>query len=179
MREVVTGLGTPYPLVTLLPAFMQGDQFVSRMTAGLDEVIAPVISVLDCLDAYVDPLLAPPDFVEWLGAWVGTLLDDDWEDPKRRRSVLAAAALHRVRGTPAGLRAALELATGGTVEVVDPGRTAWSRAPTDPGTHAEDQVLVVRVLVDDPARVRRAALDELVAATKPAHLPHRIEVLQR
>lgn len=179
MRRDLDGLSTPYPLATLLPAFLQEDQFVVRLTAGLDDVIAPAISVLDCLDAYVDPLLAPTDFVEWLAAWIGAPLDDNWDEEKRRCSVLAAASLHRQRGTPSGLRAAVELATGGLVDIEEPGGTVWSRSPTQPGATPGDDALVVRVRVEDPDRLRVSELEELVRSSKPAHLPHRIEVLPR
>jgi phage tail-like protein len=178
MRRDVPGLQTPYPMACALPGVMQEDEFAVRLTAGLDDVIAPIVSVLDCLDAYVDPLLAPDDFVDWLADWVGAPLDDHWDDEVRRRSVLAAVSLHQLRGTADGVRAVVELATGGDVEVVEPGTATWSTTPSDDVGPA-DVDLVVRVVVDDPASVRLRALDELVAASKPAHLPHSIEVVQR
>jgi phage tail-like protein len=179
MRRDVEGLRTPYPLGSLVPGFMQEDGLLVRLTTGLDDVIAPVISTVDCLDAYVDPLLAPPDFVDWLADWVGAPLDDHWSDPHRRRSVLAAVSLHARSGTVGGLRAVVMLATGGDVSVVEPGHTSYSREPTDAATGDADPVLVVRVAVDDPGSLRLAALDELVEEAKPAHLPHRIEVVAR
>jgi len=179
MRGHVPGLGTPYPIATMLPAFMQEDQFVVRLTSGLDDVVAPVISVLDCLDAYVDPRLAPDDFLDWLAAWVGAPLDDHWGDERRRTSVLAAASLHRMRGTPEGVRAVVALATGGDVEIVEPGGTSVSTSPTPDAAGDSADALLVRIAVDDPADVRLFALDELVTACKPAHLPHTIEVVKR
>ena len=127
MRSSVAGLPTPHPLGTLLPAFMQEDSFTVRLTEGLDAVLAPVMSVLDCLDAYVDPLLAPEDFLVWLADWVGAALDEHSGDGERRRNVLSAAEMHRSRGTVAGLRAHLELATGGDVEVIE---AVGSRSPS-------------------------------------------------
>ena len=182
MRSEVPGLATPYPLAAMVPSFMQEDGFLTRLTAGLDDVLAPAISVLDCLDAYVDPLLAPADFVDWLADWVGAPLDEHWDDDVRRRSVLAAVSLHRLRGTVHGLRAVVELATGGDVEIVDPGAVTWSQTPTGEDTSVASgsvDALVVRVVVDDPDRMRVRALDELVASCKPAHIPHSIEVLSR
>jgi phage tail-like protein len=180
MRADIPGLRTPYPLSTLVPAYLQEDDFVVRMTTGLDDVVAPVIAVLDCLDAYVDPLLAPPDFVTWLGSWVGAPLDDNWPDDRRRWSVLAACELHRLRGTVPGLRALVSLATGGEVTVTEPGGVERSASPTTADqVPAREQTLVVRAEVDDPTSVRRAALEELVDAAKPAHVPHVIEVVPR
>jgi phage tail-like protein len=180
MRAEVPGLRTPYPLSTLVPAYLQEEDFVVRMTGGLDDVLAPAIAVLDCLDAYVDPLLAPPDFVTWLGSWVGAPLDDNWPDDRRRWSVLAACELHRLRGTVPGLRSLVSLATGGEVTVTEPGGVERSGSPTGPEqASGSRESLVVTVAVDDPGAVRRAALEELVDAAKPAHVPHVIEVVPR
>ena len=179
MRGTVTGLGTPYPLVTLLPAYLQEDGFATRLTQGLDDVLAPAIAVLDCLEAYVDPRLAPEDFLPWLADWVGAPLDDAWTDQRRRLQVLAATALHRDRGTVKGLQALLELATGGEVTVREPAATSWSARPTDEAAHAEPQVLGITIAVDDPTTLRERVLEELVRAAKPAHLPHSIQVVKR
>jgi phage tail-like protein len=179
MRGAVEGLATPYPLSTLVPGVLQEDPFLVRMTSGLDAVLAPAISALDCIDAYVDPLIAPPDFLEWLATWVGAALDDHWPEERRRRTVLAAAALHRLRGTVEGIRSVVALATGADVEVLEPGSTSWSTSPTDEPKPDESTAIVVRAYVDRPDLVRAAALDELVSLCKPAHLPHTIEVVQR
>lgn len=180
-HTATAGPRTPYPLATMLPSYLQTDEFTVRLTTGLDDVLAPLISVLDCLDAYVDPLLTAPDFVAWLADWVGAPLDDHWDDELQRREVLAAASLHRMRGTAEGIRVQVALAVDGDVEVVEPGGCSWSASPTalDAEETAETAEIVVRVAVADPATVRLAALDELVASVKPAHLPHRIEVVTR
>lgn len=178
MRSSVTGLRTPYPLSTLLPAYLQEDEFAVRLTSGLDEVLAPAIAVLDCLDAYVDPWVAPTDFVAWLADWVGATLDEHWDDDRQRLGVLAAAELHRVRGTVEGLRAQLELATGLEVEVLETGGTTWSSRPTeDPAGPAPG--LVVRLYVDAEHPPRLAAVEELIELAKPAHLTHQTEVVTR
>jgi phage tail-like protein len=178
MRGAVVGLPTPHPLGAMLPAFMQEDSFTVRLTEGLDAVLAPVLSVLDCLDAYVDPRVAPEDFLVWLADWVGAALDDHSGDDERRWSVLVAAEMHRARGTIAGLRTHLELATGGEVEVIETGGVEVSVRPTDPDDPSSEGLLI-RLTVADPAAVRIRAVEELVDAVKPAHLPHVIEVISR
>jgi hypothetical protein len=85
-----------------------------------------------------------------------------------------------MRGTVAGLEGLVSFATGGAVTVHEPGGVEVSTGPTT----AEDAVappggLLVRVVVDDPAEVRLAALEELVESAKPAHVPHVIEVVPR
>ena len=78
MRAHVPGLASPHPLGDRLPAMYLEDSFIQRMTAAFDDVLAPIFSSLDNLEAYVDPELAPEDFVLWLGDWVGLALDESW-----------------------------------------------------------------------------------------------------
>jgi phage tail-like protein len=179
MRGTVPGLATPHPLAPTLPAYLQEDGFAVRLTQGLDEVLAPVLSVLDCLEAYVDPRLAPDDFLEWLAGWVGAQLDDAWDDERRRLRVASAVSLHRHRGTLAGVRAVVELATGGDVDVEETGGVSRSVEPTGDPAEPTPPGLTITVRVDDPDGVRLRALEELVDATKPAHVPHSIQVVAR
>lgn len=177
MRGSVPGLLSPYPLRELLPAYLQEDRFAVRWVAGFDDVLAPVVSVLDCIDAYVDPYLAPDDFPVWLAGWVGALVDDTWTDDQQRRAVASAAAIHRVRGTVAGLRAQLELATDGQVEFTGDGGVTWSSTPDPTFATKVEPRLLIRITVADPDSVSVAALNRIVDAAKPAHLPHVIEVV--
>ena len=82
MRGLVDGLRSPHPLGGTLPPIYLEDSLTQRITAGLDEVLAPVLNVLDNLDAYLDPALAPSDFYEWLTALA---------DPKHEGHALRAA----------------------------------------------------------------------------------------
>lgn len=189
MRASLPGLASPQPIGELLPACLQEDEFAMRWTAGFDDVLAPVFSVLDCLDAYVDPRIAPEDFLAWIAAWVGASLDEHWEPARSREAVAAAVGLHRMRGTAAGLRAQLEVASGGRVEIDEPGGVSWSDAPVAgfpelartsavPAEVGAAHLLRVRVAVSDPDAAPVAALDALTEAAKPAHLPHTIEVVR-
>ncbi len=184
-RGTVPGLATPYRLGDLLPAvYQEFDPFIMRFTAGLDDVLAPVLSTLDCLDAYVDPLLAPEDFVEWLAGWVGATLDENAPLALRRMAVARAAELHRSRGTVTGLRTALELLTGAAVEVADSGGVTWSATPSGPppgpAPSTEDGPWVaVRVTLPPDTTVSDRVIEGAVAAAKPAHVPHSVEVIGR
>jgi phage tail-like protein len=173
MRGTVAGLRMPYPLDTLLPSVLREDSFTQRLTAGLDEVLAPVVSTLDCLDAYLSPQLAPEDFLDWLSSWFTESLDETWPIQRRRRFTAHAAELFRTRGTLAGLRRELELRTGGRVEVSDSGGVSWSLKPEArlPGDRVPR--LTVRVAAD----ADHAGLDALIRVAKPAHVLHRLEVV--
>lgn len=173
-----TALRTPYPLVTLMPSVFQDDSFTTRWTAGLDDVLAPIIASIDCLAAYLDPLITPADFLEWMAGWLGATLDENWPEDRRRAVIAQSADLYRQRGTVGGLRRHLELITGGRVELRDNGGVTSSSRPGSrlPGDHRLS--LSIRVLVPEPDLVDRRALDSLVAMVKPAHVPHTLEVVK-
>jgi phage tail-like protein len=174
-RGLVDGLGVPYTLGALLPGVYQEHEFTMQFTAAFDDVLAPVISTLDCLDAYVDPLLTPPDFLEWLAGWVGALVDENAPEARRRELVARAVDLHRRRGTVRGLREHLEVLTGGRVEVNDSGGTASS---VTPGADFPGQAVPrLAVRVTGPEwDVPKALLDAAVAHSKPAHVVHVVDV---
>jgi phage tail-like protein len=179
MRGVMPGLVTPYPLGELLPAILQEDEFTMRWTRALDEVLAPAVAALDCITAYIDPLLAPDDFLNWISSWFGAVLDENWPEERRRAVVAASAALYRTRGTLAGLQAHLDLVADGHVEVSDNGGVAWSATPDAelPGDPAP--AVTVRIRTSGRAQVNVQALDALIAAIKPAHVVHNLEVASK
>jgi phage tail-like protein len=178
MRTAVAGLDTPYPIGSLLPAVLQEDPIAMQWTEALDEVLAAPISTLDCLAAYTDPLLAPDDFVHWLGQWVGAVLDENWPLERQRATVANSVRLYRLRGTVEGLKALIEVVTGGTVELAESGGVRWSQAPnTEPPGEAVARVSV-RVTLPRGASVDAGSLEELIIAEKPAHVTHELEVVE-
>jgi phage tail-like protein len=177
MRGTVPGLPTPYPLGSFLPAVYQDDPFTMRWTEALDEVLAPLTLALDCITAYIDPMLAPEDFLEWLAGWFGTVLDENWPADRQRAVVAASVGLYQSRGTAAGLRAHLELVTGAAVEITDSGGVTWSPVPGAQLPGDPVPVLTVRITVTDETQVNVRAVDDLIRAAKPAHLLHRLEVI--
>jgi phage tail-like protein len=177
MRGTVTGMPSRHPLADMLPAVYADDAFTGRFLAGLDEVVAPVFAALDCFEAYLDPALAPEDFLDWLASWVALPLQEGWSVDRRRRIVAIAVALHRRRGTRAGLAGLIETVTGGRVEIVDSGGCVASAEPGGVLPGPEQPILHVRVYVSDPGAVRHGRVDALVAENKPVHMPHTLEIL--
>jgi phage tail-like protein len=182
MRAGLTGLSSPHPLTTRLPAVLQDDDFTVRFVSGLDDVLAPVFATLDSLSAYLDPELTPADYLPWLASWVALELDDAWREPEQRALIRHAVGLHQWRGTRRGVVEQVRLAIGdpqAEVEVVDSGGCAFSTEPggTLPGDERAGVQVTVRVA--DPATVDRRRLREAVAAAAPAHLPAEVEVVVR
>jgi phage tail-like protein len=180
-RGTVDGLASPHPLGRFLPGLYQDDDLVQRFTAGLDELLAPVFGVLDSGDAYVDPWLTPLDFLAWLAQWVGVELDRSWPEARQRAFVAQAADLWAWRGTAHGLRRLVEVTTGCRAEVLETGGAGWTGSPAPagalPGSVAPALVVRVHVHVRGDVDVDLERLDRLVAGAKPAHVPHRVEVV--
>ena len=179
MRGTVDGLRSPVPIVGQLPGIYQDDQFTQDFTGGLDDVLAPVFATLDNIDAYVDPWLAPEDFLQWLAGWMGVVIDEGWPLDRSRAFIASIGELYRWRGTMRGLRAELAIYTGGDVEINDSGGVAWSLTPGSPLPGQPEPRVAVRVRVDDPKAVNARTLDTMVAVAKPAHVVHVIEIAGR
>ncbi|WP_395244449.1 phage tail protein [Agromyces sp. MMS24-K17] len=163
-----------------MPAILQEDDFLQRMLPAFDDAIAPVLAVLDNLPAYVDPRLAPADFLDWLAGWVDIRVDEAWSVPQRREIVAGAVALHRRSGTAGGIADAVRLAAGpgSTVEVVESGGIAWS--PTPGGDLPGSSELAVTVRVTVPKRSLDDGLEprlvRVVRTLVPVHVPCTVEV---
>jgi phage tail-like protein len=178
-RGLVRALISPHPLGEALPALFQEDGFTQRFMSAFDTALAPIFTTLDNLPIYFDPWLTPPDFLEWLGSWFGLVLDDAWS-VERRRAVLAHAfEFYRMRGTVKGLRAQVEALTGGTVEIIDTGGVTTSTKAGEALPGSPNFALMVRIAVDDLSTINTTKLDALVAAAKPAHVTHKVQVVKR
>jgi phage tail-like protein len=176
-RGLIEGLPTPRPIGAELPSVFQDDDFCQRMTSALDEVLAPLFTTLDCLGSYLDPTLAPPDFVDWLAGWVGIDIDETWSLERRRHLIQEAAILYRIRGTAAGLAAHVRLYTGVTPEIEDSGGCEWSQTADSPLPGSSRPHLTVRIQVEEQADVRRNTVNRIVAASRPAHVPYHLELV--
>jgi phage tail-like protein len=186
-RGLIEGLASPHPIGSLLPAlyWQEEESFGQRLVGGFDVALAPVFCTLDNLGSYLDPALAPADFLDWLGGWLGLVLDDTWTREQRRRLLERAGELFSWRGTVRGLSELIELTTGATPEIVDSGAVAWSADPDHPPPGRAEPLLIVRVRATTPVGaasegrvegVDLRRLQALVAVARPAHVPFRVEV---
>ena len=178
-RGLLRSLISPHPLAEALPALFQEDGFTQRFMSAFDAALAPIFATLDNLPAYLDPWLAPEDFLEWLGSWFGLALDEGWSVERRRALLANAFEFYRMRGTTRGLKAQVEIFTGGTAEIIDTGGVTISTTAGEALPGSPNFALMVRVTVDDPASINAAGLDALVGAAKPAHVTHKVEVVKR
>lgn len=176
-RRDLDGLLVRTRIGEMLPAMFHDDDMAQRWCDGLDEVIAPVPSTLDNLWAYLDPALAPLDFVEWLAGWVGLELDQTWDEQRRRELVARAHRLYDFRGTAGGLADLIELYTGVRPEIVDGGGVVWSPTPDAEMPGSADAELIVRLDASGAEGIDEGRLENMVEMNKPAHVVHRIEII--
>ena len=110
-----------------LPAVYQESDFGMRFIGALEELLDPIVAVLDALPAHFDPDHAPRDILSLLAAWLGVDLDESQEIRHQREMVRRAADLGRKRGTVAGMELALSLAFPDVpLRIEDQGGVRWS-----------------------------------------------------
>jgi phage tail-like protein len=177
VRGAIDGLGTRHPIASLLPGVYQGDDLAQRFCAGLDCVLAPIFATADGQESYFDPWLAPEDFLLWLADWVGVAVDQTWPLERQRELIAHSCELYSWRGTYRGIAAHLALYTGAVPEVEDNGGSAWSPTPDGQLPGRPSPGLVVRIQASKANDVDLRRVDGIVRAIKPAHVPHRIEVV--
>ncbi len=166
MNDQSCELLSPLPLVDTMPGVYRSDPMTQALCSVFDGLLAPVFATLDGFPAYLDPATTPESLLDWLGAWIGLSFDGHVDAHRKRELVMSGVALLPWRGTTRSIRAAVNSVFDQEVEIVEPG----------PG---EPPVLLVRLITDSPDGVDLTRLDAIVAAAKPAHLPHRVEAVAR
>ncbi len=178
MRADIAALPNPHPLARTLPGLYQGQRFVERFCGALDEVLAPVVSTLDNLPAYLDVATAPDDLLPWLAAWTGMSLDPGQSRDRQRLLLRQAVSLQGIQGTPRGIALAVEAVFGLRAEVQETGAVSWSM-DADAALPGEPlQAFVVQVFAAQDQHVDEQRLDLVVSSLKPAHVVHRVEVVR-
>jgi phage tail-like protein len=177
MRGTLPEAPTPQALGSSLPGVYLDDDLTQRLCAALDTVLAPVHGTLDSLTAYFDPATTPADMLDWLASWVGLAADQGRSVEKQRRLVAAAAELHSWRGTVRGLRESLRVLVPGRIEIEEGGGAAWSVTPGAPLPGTGSGRVVVQVGMEGATAEDQARIDALVAAVKPAHVPHATRIV--
>jgi phage tail-like protein len=155
-----------------VPALFHEDPLFLGLCAAFDELLGPVVTALDCFAAYLDPWLAPDDFLAWLGtlvgvgggADIGVPVGAEAEASDRQRALIAGAVrAYQARGTAAGLRDVVATAAhvpAEQVSVAESGSVTWSDRPGAAIAPPFDPVVTITVVVPagrDPASVAACA----------------------
>ena len=177
MRTRPEGLFSPHPLIETIPLVYRGDPLGQQLCAAFDDVLAPIFSTLDSLPAYLDPKTAPEDMLDWLAGWIGLTISGHEAATRKRELITAGASILPWRGTVRSVHEAVVAAFNRETEVIESGAATCSTEPdSEPGGQPVP-TLMVRVFTDDADDIDRRSLDAVVEAAKPAHIPHRVEVI--
>jgi phage tail-like protein len=158
-----------------LPAIYTEEDFGMRFLGALEEVLDPIVAVLDSLSAHFDPDLAPRNILDLVSAWLGVGFDESQPLSTRRERARQAAELGRRRGTLEGVRLELKLAFPNLpLRVEDEGSVVWS---TDISKRAEPKAPQFIVYCDKPiSPEQQAAVARCIEEVKPVHTSYRLRV---
>jgi len=171
-RRSVDGLRTPFPLVNAVPAMLAEDPFVQRMLPAFDEVLAPIISTLDCFPSYLDPEIAPMDMVTYMASWLFPMYEDQLSEEGLRHALATVVERSGWRGTARGVLEALETFNLASIDVQDSGSTVVSTKPTDPDTWPEVAPPTVKVVcvAGAHATLDDEQINNILRVLVPAHV---------
>jgi phage tail-like protein len=147
-----------------------------RFVGALEEMLDPIVAVLDALPAHFDPDLAPRDTLNLMAAWLGIELDESQELRHQREMVRRCAELGRRRGTVRGLELALELHFPDIpLRVEDQGGVRWTLAS---GAAPQDAPPPAFVVYCDAAvpETTQAAIARCIERFKPVQASYRLRV---
>jgi phage tail-like protein len=147
-----------------LPVQMLAHDFFVRFVSIFQELGTTLLDDADNVERVVDLSVAPDSSIAWLGSWIGVeKLDDSMPDDLRRRIVATSAQTLATRGTVNGLRAFLELLSGGPAEIEE-GGGVWraGEVPLDTAW--------VRMHVASTGPLPEAAFVDIVRDEVPAHV---------
>ncbi len=127
----------------------------------------------------LDPVRADARFLPWLASWVALLLDETWEESKRRELIRRIVQLYTTRGTIEGIRQFVEINTGIKPEIVEEYGAGWrigvrSTVEVDTkvyGTWEENahRFSVLVATFEEFDLERKGKVRERVLIEKPAH----------
>jgi phage tail-like protein len=157
-----------------LPSLYQDGDFGMRFVGALEELLDPIVAILDGLPAHFDPNHAPPDVLDLLAAWLGVDLDETHAIRHQREMVRRSAELGRRRGTVKGLELALALHfPEAPMRVEDNGGVIWHGRPGP----AEKPSASFVVYCDQPVEENvQAAIARCIEQYKPVHSTYRLRV---
>jgi phage tail-like protein len=157
-----------------LPSLYQDGDFGMRFVGALEELLDPIVAVLDGLPAHFDPNHAPEDVLDLLSAWLGVDLDESQDIRHQREMVRRAAELGRRRGTVKGLELALALHFPELpLRVEDNGGVFYAGRPVPAEAASASFVVYCDAPVEETVQ---AGIARCIEQYKPVHSTYRLRV---
>ena len=165
-----------------LPALYRDDEFMGQFLLIFESIMKPLVSTVDNLAMYFDPLVTPESLLPWLASWVDLALDPTWPIERRRELLKSAAELYRWRGTRRGLAEYLRIYTGTAPEISEyiPGMRLGNETrlgiDTQLGSAGEGHHFTVSLKLDGDSNVNTSTIKAIIEAQKPAHTVYTLHV---
>ncbi|HEU4323610.1 MAG TPA: phage tail protein I [Roseiflexaceae bacterium] len=174
-RPKQNGAGTetadgPSRYLAYLPPCYHSDPFFGRFLNIFEAILEPIEQMIDQLDCYTDPWLAPESMLPWLATWLALSLDERWPLEQRRALIASGAELYRWRGTRRGLRQYLQIYTGVTPQIIE-----WHQ-PEGEAERLPPHSFLVVIETPAPDTLDRTQIEAIIQAEKPAHAGYRLAV---
>jgi len=147
-------------LLSYLPGIYRTD-FMARFLGIFEAILTPIEWNIDNFDLYLAPKTCPSTFLPWLANWFEVIFDDTWSEMKCRDFLQEAHQIYARRGTKQALTRTLEIYTGFAPEI------------DDLDNELEPHTFRVRLQVREKD-VRRATIEALINAHKPAHTAYEL-----
>ncbi len=102
-----------------LPSIYLDDGFTGRFLLIFEAMMSPDIWIIDNLDLYFSPDIAPLEWVRWLASWFDIYIAPELPAERQRAILDQAGWLAARRGTRIGLERLLELYCGVRPEIIE------------------------------------------------------------
>ena len=172
-----------------LPSIYRDDAVLGQLLMMAESLWGPIERQITDIHHYFDPMVMPLGLLRWYAHWVDLTLDPRWPEAKQRRLLSSIVSLYRRRGTPGGLAEFLELYTGVKPKIDEKrarnfalGKNALLGPSIALGSdnvpHSFSVTLRLPRVPDAEATLRRAVIESIIEAEKPAHTSYTLEIFE-
>ncbi len=93
--------------------------FLKRFMWLLKHPRIPIDRVIKNIHTYFQPFNTPRKFLPWLASVLALVLDEGWDEGKKRELIASIVRIYKLRGTPRGLALYLKIYTGSKPEIIE------------------------------------------------------------
>jgi len=116
---ILKSLGVYFPRLSYLrylPAIYQENseskEFLERFLSIFESFFQETEETIFSIARFFDPLATDKEFLPWLANWLAIILEESWDESRKRQFIAQAYSLYKKKGTRAGLEQILQIYTG-------------------------------------------------------------------